>query len=72
MQSGPQPMMQPPTRVVVTDIDMKFGTMIVFMVKWAIAAIPATLILSIIGGAIMAVFFVLLGALGVMAGAASH
>ena len=71
MQSGPQ-LQQPPMRVVVTDVDMKFGTMIVFMIKWAIAAIPATLILSLIGGVIMAIMFVILGALGLAAGAASH
>jgi CHASE2 domain-containing sensor protein len=34
--------------VVVTDISMPFGSMVVFMVKWAIAAIPAVLILAVI------------------------
>lgn len=69
--STPQ-MISPPARVVVTDIDMKFGTMIVFMIKWAIAAIPATIILGMIGGALMLVFFVILTALGLAAGAAAH
>ena len=36
-------------RVVVMDIDMPFGSMIAFMVKWAFAAIPALLILGIVG-----------------------
>jgi hypothetical protein len=36
---------QQPTRVVVTDLQMPFGSMVVFMVKWAFAAIPAALIL---------------------------
>jgi len=36
-------------QVVVTDIRMPFGSMVVFMVKWAVAAIPALLILMIIG-----------------------
>jgi hypothetical protein len=34
--------------VVVTDIKMPFGSMVVFMVKWAIATIPAIIILSLI------------------------
>jgi len=34
--------------VVVTNIDMKFGTMVWFMVKWVIATIPALLILFIL------------------------
>lgn len=35
--------------VVVTDIKMSFWSMVVFMVKWAIAAIPAMLILFVLG-----------------------
>ena len=37
------------TRVVVTDIRMPFWSMVRFMVKWAIAAIPALIILGVIG-----------------------
>ena len=37
------------TRVIVTDIKMPFWSMVRFMVKWAIAAIPAILILTILG-----------------------
>ena len=33
------------TKVVVTDIQMPFISMVVFMVKWALAAIPALFIL---------------------------
>lgn len=36
-------------KVVVTDIEMPFGSMVSFMVKWAIASIPALIILTIIG-----------------------
>lgn len=36
-------------RVIVQDIHMPFLSMVVFMVKWAIAAIPAFLILIILG-----------------------
>jgi hypothetical protein len=35
--------------VVVTDIRMPFSSMVIFMVKWAIAAIPAFVILTVIG-----------------------
>jgi len=33
------------SNVVITDIQMPFGSMVTFMVKWAIATIPALLIL---------------------------
>jgi len=39
--------------VVITDIKMPFLSMVVFMVKWAIAAIPAIIILAILGMMIM-------------------
>lgn len=35
--------------VVITDIKMPFMSMVVFMVKWAIAAIPAIFILVTLG-----------------------
>ncbi len=34
-----------PARVIVTDINMSFGSMVVFMVKWSLAAVPAMIIL---------------------------
>jgi hypothetical protein len=45
-----EPPLQPerrelPATVVVTDIRMPFGSMVTFMVKWAIASIPAAIIL---------------------------
>lgn len=45
-----------PQAVVVTDIDMRFGSMVRFMVKWAIAVIPASIILVIFGFIIYAFF----------------
>lgn len=42
------------SHVVVTDFDMPFGSMVGFMIKWALAAIPAFLILSIVGFAAFA------------------
>lgn len=45
--------------VVVSDFDMPFGSMVAFMVKWAIASIPALIILWII----CAVAFMILASL---------
>ena len=36
-------------KVVVTDIKIPFGSLVVLMVKWAVATIPALIILSVIG-----------------------
>jgi hypothetical protein len=36
--------------VVVTDIKMPFLSMVVFMIKWAIASIPAIIILTLLFG----------------------
>jgi hypothetical protein len=36
-------------RVVVTDFDLPFGSMVKLMVKWAIASIPAAIILVLLG-----------------------
>jgi hypothetical protein len=38
-----------PAPVRIVDIKMPFGSMVLFMVKWAIAAIPALIILALIG-----------------------
>lgn len=35
-------------RVIVVDLDMPFGSMVGFMVKWAFAAIPALLLVSLV------------------------
>jgi hypothetical protein len=50
----------PPSEVRVVDIDMPIGSMVVFMLKWAIASIPALIILSFAG----VFLFALLAALG--------
>jgi len=47
--------------VVITDIRMSFRSMIVFMVKWVIASIPAFIILFLIGVALAGLLLVLLG-----------
>jgi hypothetical protein len=47
----------PAQRVLIADLDMPFGSMVSFMVKWSIAVIPAAIILALIG-------FVVFAALG--------
>lgn len=40
----------------VVDIKMPFWSMVTFMVKWAIASIPAFIILAFIGTMLIALF----------------
>ena len=48
---------KPVTKVVVTDVQMRFGSMVEFMVKAVLAAIPAVIILTVIGfGAFMLLY----------------
>ena len=42
--------------VVVTDIQMPFGSMVVFMVKWVIASIPALIILYVLFAIVSVIF----------------
>ncbi len=49
-------------KVIVTDIQMPFGSMVVFMVKWVIASIPALIILAALGFAVMTLLRTLVGA----------
>ncbi len=42
--------------VAVTSINMPFEEMVIFMVKWAVASIPAFIILAIIGAVFFAIF----------------
>ena len=49
-------------RVVVTDVQIPFTSMVILLVKWAIAAIPAIFILALLGSL----------AMGLMAGFAHH
>lgn len=59
---------QPPVvvaRVSVIDFDMPFTSIVRMMLKWAIAAIPALIILTIIGFLFSAVIW---GVVGSMAG----
>jgi hypothetical protein len=42
--------------IVITDVKMPFMSMVVFMVKWVIAAIPAFIILGILFTILAAVY----------------
>jgi hypothetical protein len=50
------------SEVCVTDIKMPLSSMVVFMVKWSLASIPALIILSILGFVIITV----LGSLSIL------
>lgn len=51
-------------RVVVTDISMPFLSMMIFMIKWVIASIPAFIILSILGGIVTAILGMIMRGMG--------
>ena len=53
-------------RVTVVDIQMPFWSMVVFMVKAAIASIPAIIILSILFAIVMAIFTAMFGGMRMM------
>ncbi len=48
-------------QVTVVDIKMPFWSMVIFMVKWAIAAIPAILILVLLGAVLTGILDALFG-----------
>ena len=49
------------TEIVVTDIKIPFVSMVVLMVKWALAAIPAIIILIVIGSVLSMIMGFLFG-----------
>jgi ABC-type branched-subunit amino acid transport system permease subunit len=51
-------------QVIITDIKMPFFSMVVFMVKWALAAIPALIVIGIIFAALGIGLNMVLGMLG--------
>jgi hypothetical protein len=48
-------------KVIVTDIKIPFRSMVVLMVKWAIATIPALIILSVFGSIAFSAIAALMG-----------
>ena len=61
LSSGRNPMSQDAREVVVTDVKIPFWSMVSLMVKFAIAAIPAVIILMMVGGLVMAVLGMIFG-----------
>jgi hypothetical protein len=55
-------------RVVVTDIRMPFWSMVVFMIKWVFASIPAMIVLSIVMTVLMMIAAALTGSFWNMQG----
>lgn len=53
--------MENPREIIVTDIRMPFTSMVVFMIKWVIASIPALIILSLLFGLFSLLFGGLIG-----------
>jgi hypothetical protein len=51
-------------RVSVADVHMSIGAMIEFMIKWAIAAVPAAIFLSIVAAVLVFLFSLFLALLG--------
>ena len=49
------------TEVTVVDVQMPFGSMVMFILKWTLAAIPAMIILGIIAAIFVAIFGGILG-----------
>jgi len=54
-------MSTPEQDVRVVDIKMPFGSMVIFMVKWAIASIPALIILFVLAAIVVGFFGGFLG-----------
>lgn len=50
--------------VVVTNIRMPFISMVIFMVKWAVASLPALMILVTIGAIVVHIISALTGMMG--------
>ncbi|HSE00021.1 MAG TPA: hypothetical protein VLB72_04705 [Burkholderiales bacterium] len=50
--------------IVVTDVKIPFLSMIVLLVKWALAAIPAMIILFVIGAVLSMIFGAFIGGPG--------
>ena len=47
--------------VTITDIDIPFWRLVVIFIKWALAAIPATIVITLVLMIIMGMFGMLLG-----------
>lgn len=62
------PPKEPSSRVSIVDIDMPFGSMVIFMVKWSIATIPGVIILVAVGAFIFAFVSAAIGGVTALTG----
>ena len=53
-----------PSEVHIKDVEMSFGAMIIFILKWVFASIPAAIILALLGAVLSPIFFGLVSGLG--------
>jgi hypothetical protein len=51
-------------QVIIRDIDVPFWRIVMILVKWSIAAIPAMIILTLLASLIMSVVVMILAAIG--------
>ncbi len=58
------PKAEEPLKVVISGLNIPFGDMVAFMIKWAFASIPAAIVLFGVGLAISFVGMLVLAALG--------
>jgi hypothetical protein len=55
-----------PQRISVVDFDMPFGRMVVFMIKWAFAAIPALIVIWTVVFVCLIIFATFFGGLAAL------
>ena len=63
-----QPQSRLPTRVVITDFDMPFLSLVMFLIKLAFASIPATIIVSVVLAILFFIFTAILAGCGLALG----
>jgi hypothetical protein len=56
-----EPILAPSQRIVISDIDIPFWRLVAILIKWALAAIPAAIVVTII-------MMVAMGMLGMLFG----
>jgi len=56
-----EPILAPSQRIVISDIDIPFWRLVAILIKWALAAIPAAIVVTII-------MMVAIGMLGMLFG----
>ena len=56
-----EPILVPSQRIVISDIDIPFWRLVVILIKWALAAIPAAIVVTIIISIAMGMLSLLFG-----------